>query len=102
MNDDPLIAHETQPTPTFAEMVRANDRLGKGFPLITLSVLMLHGTSYQATKPSGHQRFTIWPIARQALQLYEGHFHDLRNDTDKEMVIPRSLTGISSIAVDAG
>src|SRR6476660_7358394 len=33
MNKDPLIAHETQPTKTLAEMVRADERLKKEFPL---------------------------------------------------------------------
>jgi acylglycerol lipase len=32
MNDDPLIAHETQPTLTLAEMVRADERLKREFP----------------------------------------------------------------------
>src|SRR3954470_12461058 len=44
MNADPLIAHETQPTRTLAEMVRADERLGKAFPSITLPLLILHGT----------------------------------------------------------
>src|SRR5882724_11641477 len=44
MNNDPLIAHETQPTQTMAAMVRADERLKKEFPLITLPVLILHGT----------------------------------------------------------
>ena len=30
MNADPLIAHETQPTQTVAEMVRADERLEAG------------------------------------------------------------------------
>ena len=57
MNEDPLIAHETQPTQTLAEMVRADERLKKEFPLITLPVLILHGTDDKATKPSGSKRF---------------------------------------------
>ena len=32
MNADPLIAHETQPTRTVAEMVRADERLEQAFP----------------------------------------------------------------------
>src|SRR4030095_2503741 len=36
MNNDPLIAHEVQPTQTIAEMVRADERLKKEFPLILL------------------------------------------------------------------
>src|SRR5260370_103161 len=44
MNEDPLIAHETQPSQTVAAMVRADERLKRDFPLITLPVLILHGT----------------------------------------------------------
>ena len=50
MNNDPLIAHEVQPTQTVAEMVRADERLKREFPLITLPVLILHGTLDKATK----------------------------------------------------
>src|SRR3974390_3146181 len=42
MNEDPLIAHETQPTRTMAALVRADERLKKEFSLITLPVLILH------------------------------------------------------------
>jgi acylglycerol lipase len=39
MDNDPLIAHETQPTQTMAAMVRADKRLKREFSLITLPVL---------------------------------------------------------------
>ena len=88
MNNDPLIAHETQPTKTLAEMVRADERLKKEFPLITLPVLILHGTADQATKPSGSQRFfDTAGSTDKTLKLYEGHFHDLLNDLGKEVVM---------------
>jgi len=88
MNADPLIAHETQPTQTVAEMVRADERLKKEFPLITLPVLILHGTSDKATKPSGSQLFYDTAGAKdKTLKLYEGHFHDLLNDIGKEKVM---------------
>ena len=41
MDEDRLIAHETQPTRTMAALVRADERLKKEFPLITQSVLVL-------------------------------------------------------------
>lgn len=44
MNNDPLIAHEVQPTQTVAAMGRADERLKKEFPQIKLPVLILHGT----------------------------------------------------------
>lgn len=88
MNNDPLIAHEVQPTQTVAEMVRADERLKKEFPLITLPVLILHGTRDKAAKPSGSQFFyDTAGSADKTLKLYEGHVHDLLNDVGKEMVM---------------
>jgi len=88
MNADPLIAHETQPTRTMAAMVRADERLKKEFPQITLPVLILHGTADQNTRPSGSQHFyELAGSADKALKLYEGGFHDLLNDLDKRQVM---------------
>src|SRR5271163_2056614 len=88
MNNDPLIAHETQPTQTMAAMVRADERLKKEFPLITLPVLILHGTLDKNTKPSGSQHFyDMAGSTDKTLKLYDGGFHDLLNDIDKQLVI---------------
>jgi len=88
MNADPLIAGESQPTETVAEMVRADERLKRDFPLVTLPILILHGTLDKAAKPSGSQRFyDTAGSADKTLKLYEGHFHDLLNDVDKEIVM---------------
>jgi acylglycerol lipase len=93
MNEDPLIAHEVQPTRTVAEMARADERLKKEFPLITLPVLILHGTLDRVTKPSGSQQFydTVGS-ADKTLKLYNGHYHDLLHDVDKETVMA-DITG---------
>ncbi len=88
MNDDPLIADETQPTQTLAEMVRADERLEQAFPRFTLPLLILHGTLDKATKPDGSQQF--YEAARsvdKTLKLYDGGFHDLLNDTDRDTVM---------------
>ena len=88
MNNDPLIEGESQPAETAAVMVHANERLKKEFPLITLPVLILHGTLDKATKPSGSQHFyEMAGSTDKTLKLYEGHFHDLLNDVDKEVVM---------------
>jgi acylglycerol lipase len=69
-------------------MVRADERLKREFPLITLPVLILHGTADQATKPSGSQRFFDKAgSGDKTLKLYEGHYHDLLNDIGKEGVM---------------
>ena len=88
MNADPLIAHETQPTRTLAALVRADERLKQGFPLVTLPVLILHGSADKATKPSGSQFFYDTAGSKdKTLKLYEGHVHDLLNDLGKEAVM---------------
>jgi alpha-beta hydrolase superfamily lysophospholipase len=88
MNADPLIAHETQPTQTVAELVRADERLKNEFSRITLPVLILHGTADKAAKSSGSQAFfDAAGSSDKTLKLYEGHFHDLLNDVGKEIVM---------------
>ena len=88
MNSDPLIAHEVQPTQTVAEMVRADERLKKEFPRITLPVLILHGTADKATRPSGSKRFyEMAGSTDKTLKLYDGAYHDLLNDTERDIVM---------------
>ena len=61
--------------------------------LITLPVLILHGTLDKVTKPSGSQLFyDMAGSADRTLKLYEGHYHDLLHDVGKEQV----LTDITS------
>jgi alpha-beta hydrolase superfamily lysophospholipase len=88
MNADPLIAHETQPTKTVAEMVRADERLETGFPTFTLPLLILHGTADRATKASGSQTFFDRAASTdKTLKLYDGYFHDPLNDIGNEVVL---------------
>ena len=88
MNQDPLIANETQPTQTLAAMVRADERLKKEFPQLRLPVLILHGTADKATKPSGSQFFyDTTGSSDKTLKLYDGHFHDMLNDVGREKVM---------------
>ncbi len=88
MNADPLIAHETQPTQTLAELVRADERLRSAFPSITLPVLILHGTADKAAKPTGSQLFfDAAGSLDKTLKLYEGRFHDPLNDLEREAVM---------------
>jgi alpha-beta hydrolase superfamily lysophospholipase len=88
MNEDPLIAHETQPTRTVAALARADDRLKQEFNKITLPVFILHGTADKATKFQGSQYFYDHAGSKdKTLKLYDGHFHDLLNDLGKEAVM---------------
>lgn len=97
MNADPLIAHETQPTQTLAEMVRADERLTTHFPSLSLPLLILHGTGDKAAKASGSQFFYDTAGASdKTLRLYEGHFHDLLNDVGKEAVLADIISWIEA------
>ena len=84
MNNDPLIAKESQPAETAAEMLKAAERLKTNMPAFTAPVLILHGTADKATRPAGSRYFYDHAGAMdKTLRLYEGHFHDLLNDVDK-------------------
>jgi alpha-beta hydrolase superfamily lysophospholipase len=88
MNADPLIAHEVQPTQTVAELARADARFKKELQNITLPLLILHGTQDRAAKPSGSQHFYDRAGSKdKTLKLYEGYYHDLLHDLDKEIVM---------------
>jgi acylglycerol lipase len=97
MKHDPLIPHIGYPAQTVGEMVRADERLKKEFPLITLPVLIMHGTEDKATKPHGSQRFYDTAGSKdKTLKLYEGGFHDLLNDTDKQRVMADAIEWITT------
>jgi alpha-beta hydrolase superfamily lysophospholipase len=88
MNNDPLIEGESEPTQTARVMIDAASRLHQEFPLIKLPLLILHGTDDKATNPSGSRFFyDTAGSTDKTLKLYEGHYHDLLNDLDKEMVM---------------
>lgn len=94
---DPLIERAGYPAHTVAEMVRADERLKRDFPLITLPVLILHGTEDRVTLPHGSQRFNdTGGSSDKTLKLHEGHYHDLLNDIGKEGVLADIVAWISA------
>lgn len=95
LKNDPFVADEVQPTETMAALVRGDDRLKKSFAQITLPVLIMHGTDDKVTRPSGSQHFyDMAGSTDKTLKLYEGHYHDLLNDIDKEIVMADILQWI--------
>lgn len=97
LNNDPLTANEVQPAITVAALVRADERLHDEFPLITLPVLIMHGTDDKATVCRGSQFFYDTAGSKdKTLKLYEGHYHDLLNDVGKEQVMADILAWIGA------
>ncbi len=94
---DPLTKGEVQPVRTVAALLRAGDRMIAEFPLITLPLMILHGTEDHATKYQGSQLFFDTAGSKdKTLKLYEGHFHDLLNDFGKEEVMADILGWIEA------
>jgi acylglycerol lipase len=88
LNADPLTQNEVQPAATVAALVRADERLRREFPTITIPLLILHGTDDKATVCHGSEFFhETAGSADKTLKLYEGHYHDLLADIGKEHVI---------------
>lgn len=88
MDEDPLIDAESQPTRTLAALVRADETLRHRFAELTLPLLILHGTADKAAKPSGSKHlFERAGSADKTLKLYEGGYHDLLADLDREQVL---------------
>jgi acylglycerol lipase len=88
MNSDPLIANESQPAETAAELVKAGERLKEHMPQFHVPVFIIHGTADKATRYQGSQYFYDHAASKdKTIKLYEGHYHDLLNDLGKEDVM---------------
>lgn len=96
MNSDPLIANEKQPAETAAELIKAAERLKENMPNFTVPVFIIHGTDDKATRPEGSQYFyDNVGSTDKTLKLYEGGYHDLLNDIDKETVMADILAWVN-------
>lgn len=88
MNNDPLIHKESQPAETARVLLLAAQALKEHMPNFKVPVLIIHGSEDKATRPAGSQYFYDHAgSADKTLRIYEGHFHDLLADMDKEKVM---------------
>jgi acylglycerol lipase len=97
MNEDPLIADESQPFATMAAIVRADEQLRKSFPQIKLPVLIIHGDADRAAKLNGSRRlYAEVGAADKTIIVYEGRYHDPLRDIGKEEVLADILNWIEA------
>jgi acylglycerol lipase len=96
MNTDPLIKNEKQPAETASEVLKAAARLKENMPNFRVPLFIIHGTDDKATRPEGSQYFFDNVGSEDKnLKLYEGGYHDLLNDIDKEIVMADILAWVN-------
>lgn len=96
MNNDPRINTEKEPAETASEVLKAAARIKENMPNIQVPAFIIHGTDDKATRPAGSQYFNDNVGSEdKTLKLYEGGYHDLLNDIDKETVMVDILAWVN-------
>ncbi len=97
MNNDPLINTEKEPGETASEVLKAAARLKENMASLNVPVFIIHGTDDKATRWQGSQYFYDNVGSKdKTLKLYEGGYHDLLNDIDKETVMADILGWVNA------
>lgn len=86
--EDPLVFHGKLPARTVAELAGAVERFPAAVPQIRIPLLLMHGTADRLAPPAGstmvHERAGS---SDKTLRLYEGLYHEILNEPEKETVI---------------
>jgi alpha-beta hydrolase superfamily lysophospholipase len=97
MNNDPLIKGESQPAETAAVLIKAAETLRENMPNFRVPVFIIHGTEDHATRYQGSEYFFDHAGSTdKTIKLYEGHYHDLLNDNDREIVMADILEWLNA------
>jgi alpha-beta hydrolase superfamily lysophospholipase len=85
---DPLVFHGRFPVRTGAEVLSAARLVQDVIPAMALPLLILHGTGDRVTDPEGSRRLHARASSSdKTLNLYEGLYHDLLHEPEKERVM---------------
>lgn len=94
---DPLTYNGRVLARTGAEMNSAIARVQQVMEQITLPLLVMHGTADGLVDPEGSQQlYARAHSADKMLKLYDGFFHELLNEPEKEEVMDNILSWISA------
>jgi len=86
--DDPLVFHGRFPVRTGAEILRALRRVRRRMEAVELPLLVFHGTGDMVTDPQGSRQLHARAgSADKTLRLYEGLYHDLLHEPERETVL---------------
>lgn len=94
-DNDPLINHKGTLARTGAELVRAIKYIQEHMEEINLPVLIMHGTGDVIVDPEGsRQLFKRAKSKDKSLKLYDGFYHEIMNEPDREQVLADILDWI--------
>jgi len=86
--NDPLIYHGGIPVSTGLAMARAVAFVQKELSAFDLPLLLIHGTADRMVTPEGSkQLFAEAATADKELKLYDGLYHELLNEPEKEEIL---------------
>ena len=86
--NDPLVFHDRFSVQTGAEILRVLGELEEGFAELKLPFLLLQGTDDKVVAPSACRRLIAKAkSADKELRLYDGFYHDLLHEIDRETVL---------------
>ena len=85
---DPLVFHGRFPVRTGTEILAAGQRAQHGARRICSPLLVLQGTADGVVDPAGSRRFYVEASSSdKGLKLYEGAYHDLLGEPEKDQII---------------
>ena len=95
--EDPLVFHGRFPIRTCAEILRAVERVEVEAASMRLPLLILQGTGDVIVDPSGSREFHARSdSADKTLKLYDGLYHDLFGEPEREQVIADLLDWLTA------
>jgi len=86
--NDPLVYHGGVYAQTGKETLTATQKISQSFKRFDWPVLIMHGTGDQLTEPRGSQNFfDEIDSTDKTIRLYQGWYHELFNEPEKEQVL---------------
>ncbi len=87
-DNDPLVYRGGIPARTGAEITGATKVIQAQMESISLPLLILHGTDDRLADPEGSKSLYQHAQSKdKTLKLYEGYYHEVMNEPEKEMVL---------------
>lgn len=97
MKNDPLIYQGNGPARTAKELVKSIAYVEEKMPDVTIPFIVLHGTKDGLTNPDGsRQLFKVAKAKDKSIRIYEGLYHDLLHEPEKDKVFADMLAWLNA------